>query len=184
MDDSLSRLLPNEKPRQKKDFGTTSYKKPGPPTPSKNGGRLSLQGNEIQPLREQNQRTTVTPKKVTPSRIRALFMGRANVARENTEVDIDYIIDMVDQYHVLCLSNARNGYCCVFCSYFVSEYVISRLYIIFTRIRHFSNPCYLQAFLFGKIWSFTKNFFAYIFFLMWRSDSIPTFFSIKNVSKN
>lgn len=81
----MCRLLPGEKPRQRKDFGTTSYKKPGPPTPSKNGGRLSLQGNEIQPLKEHNDKT---PKKVTPSRIKALFMGRptSTSLRENSEV--------------------------------------------------------------------------------------------------
>ncbi|KAG5886049.1 hypothetical protein JTB14_009498 [Gonioctena quinquepunctata] len=82
LDDSLSKLLPGEKPRQKKDFGTTSYKKPGPPTPSKNGGRLSLQGNEVQPLREHNDRSPA--KKITPSRIKALFMGRTSL-RENSE---------------------------------------------------------------------------------------------------
>lgn len=84
LDDSLCKLLPGEKPRQKKDFGTTSYKKPGPPTPSKNGGRASLQSNEIQPLREQNERS---PKKMTPSRIKSLFMGKTNI-RENSEVII------------------------------------------------------------------------------------------------
>lgn len=74
--------MPGERAsRQKKDFGTTSYKKPGPPTPSKNGGRLSLQSNEIQPLRENNS----PMKKVTPSRIRALFMGKQST-KENTEV--------------------------------------------------------------------------------------------------
>nr|CAH7761584.1 unnamed protein product [Callosobruchus chinensis] len=82
LDDSLCKLLPGEKPRQKKDFGTTSYKKPGPPTPSKNGGRLSLQGNEVQPLRDHNERT---PKKVTtPSRIKALFMGKT-ISKENSD---------------------------------------------------------------------------------------------------
>ncbi|KAK9880450.1 hypothetical protein WA026_011696 [Henosepilachna vigintioctopunctata] len=79
-DDSLSKLLPGEKPR-KKDFGTTSYKKPGPPTPSKNGGRLSLQGNEVHPARE----PPAEPKKSTPGRIRALFTGK-NSSRSSTEV--------------------------------------------------------------------------------------------------
>ncbi|CAH1987154.1 unnamed protein product [Acanthoscelides obtectus] len=82
LDDSLCKLLPGEKPRQKKDFGTTSYKKPGPPTPSRNGGRLSLQGNEVQPLRDHNERT---PKKTTtPSRIKALFMGKTS-SKENSD---------------------------------------------------------------------------------------------------
>lgn len=76
-----SKLLPGEKPR-KKDIGTTSYKKPGPPTPSKNGGRLSLQGNEV--LREQND--TKTPKRVTPNRIRALF--RKTSSKDNVEVGL------------------------------------------------------------------------------------------------
>ncbi|RLU22505.1 hypothetical protein DMN91_004783 [Ooceraea biroi] len=66
--DSLSQsLLPEQKVR-KKDRSQTSYKKPGPPTPSKNGGRLSLQGNELKSpssriLRERNmdRRTTTTP---------------------------------------------------------------------------------------------------------------------------
>lgn len=67
MDDSQCKLLPSDKQRPpKKDFGTTSYKKPGPPTPSKNGGRLSLQGGDVLPLREHNTgRTSTTPKKVT-----------------------------------------------------------------------------------------------------------------------
>ncbi|KAF2884310.1 hypothetical protein ILUMI_21872 [Ignelater luminosus] len=84
--DSMStRLIPGEKPR-KKDIGTTSYKKPGPPTPSKNGGRVSLQGNEPHPrdvLREQNE--LKTPKRATPSRLKALFMGRNSSVRDNSE---------------------------------------------------------------------------------------------------
>ncbi|XP_011648249.1 putative leucine-rich repeat-containing protein DDB_G0290503 [Pogonomyrmex barbatus] len=66
--DSLSQsLLPEQKAR-KKDRTQISYKKPGPPTPSKNGGRLSLQGNELKSpssrvLRERNvdKKTTTTP---------------------------------------------------------------------------------------------------------------------------
>ncbi|EGI57810.1 PREDICTED: intracellular protein transport protein USO1-like isoform X1 [Acromyrmex echinatior] len=66
--DSLSQsLLPEQKAR-KKDRSQISYKKPGPPTPSKNGGKLSLQGNEVRSpssriLRERNvdRRTTTTP---------------------------------------------------------------------------------------------------------------------------
>ncbi|XP_044265384.1 nucleoporin nup211 [Tribolium madens] len=80
-EDSLCKLLPGEKPR-KKDFGTTTYKKPGPPTPSKNGGRLSLQGNEVHPSREPDGKT---PKRSTPSRIKALFTGRNNSARDTGE---------------------------------------------------------------------------------------------------
>lgn len=88
-DDSMStKLLPGEKPRTKKDIGTTSYKKPGPPTPSKNGGRLSLQGSEVHPrdaLRDHNT-DAKTPKRTTPSRLKALFMGRNSAMRDNSEV--------------------------------------------------------------------------------------------------
>ncbi|GLV40148.1 mushroom body defect [Carabus blaptoides fortunei] len=80
LDDSMSSsLLPGEKPRTKKDWGQTLYKKPGPPTPSKNGGRLSLQGNEIHPrdvLREQNDNVRSQDRVrtiSTPGRIKALF---------------------------------------------------------------------------------------------------------------
>ncbi|KAL6422154.1 hypothetical protein ACFW04_010888 [Cataglyphis niger] len=73
--DSLSQsLLPEQKPR-KKDRSQISYKKPGPPTPSKNGGRLSLQGNELKSpnsriLRERNtDRKTMT----TPHSLKNIF---------------------------------------------------------------------------------------------------------------
>lgn len=86
-DDSMStKLLPGEKPR-KKDIGTTSYKKPGPPTPSKNGGRLSLQSNEIQPPRDVQDFDSKTPKRSTPSRIKNLFFrGRNSTTKNSTEV--------------------------------------------------------------------------------------------------
>ncbi|KAK5649673.1 hypothetical protein RI129_000702 [Pyrocoelia pectoralis] len=86
-DDSMStKLLPGEKPR-KKDIGTTSYKKPGPPTPSKNGGRVSLQGGEIQSreaLRDHNEQPK-TPKRNTPSRLKSLFKGRNTSTKDNSE---------------------------------------------------------------------------------------------------
>ncbi|KAI4456813.1 structural maintenance of chromosomes protein 2 [Holotrichia oblita] len=86
-DDSMStKLLPGEKSR-KKDIGTTSYKKPGPPTPSKNGGRLSLQSNELQPPRDVQDFDSKTPKRSTPSRIKNLFFrGRNSTAKNSTEV--------------------------------------------------------------------------------------------------
>ncbi|XP_076648983.1 mushroom body defect [Halictus rubicundus] len=75
--DSLSQsLLPEQKAR-KKDKTQTSYKKPGPPTPSRNGGRLSLQGNELKSpnsriLRERNKDRSTT----TPRSFRSLFPKR------------------------------------------------------------------------------------------------------------
>lgn len=44
LDDSI---VADKSSRPKKEAGQTSYKKPGPPTPSKKGGRQSLQVNEI-----------------------------------------------------------------------------------------------------------------------------------------
>lgn len=87
MDDSMStKLLPSEKPRIKKDIGTTSYKKPGPPTPSKNGGKLSLQGNEGREPSQESTGEVKTPKRMTPKRIKALFMGRNINSKDNSEV--------------------------------------------------------------------------------------------------
>ncbi|XP_052123724.1 early endosome antigen 1-like isoform X2 [Frankliniella occidentalis] len=70
--------------RQGKDKQTTSYKRPGPPTPSKKAGRLSLQGKEdltprVAALREHNESMSsqgtgmLRVAKTTPSRLRALF---------------------------------------------------------------------------------------------------------------
>lgn len=87
-DDSMStKLLPGEKSRTKKDIGTTSYKKPGPPTPSKNGGRLSLQSNEIQFPRDLPQELdSKTPKRTTPGRIKAFFLGLNSNTKTGLEV--------------------------------------------------------------------------------------------------
>lgn len=81
-----TKLLPAEKPRNKKDIGTTSYKKPGPPTPSKNGGRLSLQGNEVREAAPEQNAEAKTPKRMTPKRLKALFMGRNANGKDNSEV--------------------------------------------------------------------------------------------------
>ncbi|XP_031771385.1 nuclear mitotic apparatus protein 1-like [Apis florea] len=75
--DSLSQSLLPEQKTKKKDRTQTSYKKPGPPTPSKNGGRLSLQGNELRSpssriLRERNKDRATT----TPRTLKNLFLSR------------------------------------------------------------------------------------------------------------
>lgn len=102
-----TRLLPGEKPRNKKDIGTTSYKKPGPPTPSKNGGRLSLQGGEAKdlPLQEQNTEAR-TPKRVTPGRIKALFGGRHAISKENSEVCLK--LNLIVTTHRVVIVGLRN----------------------------------------------------------------------------
>lgn len=75
LDDSLSSLL--HAGQRKKISGTTSYKKPGPPTPSKNGGRLSFgSGNEPmrEILKESNDISVSNSKKMaTPSKFRTMF---------------------------------------------------------------------------------------------------------------
>ncbi|XP_069682255.1 putative leucine-rich repeat-containing protein DDB_G0290503 isoform X3 [Periplaneta americana] len=76
-------------PREYKDEDLkTSYKKPGPPTPGKNGGRLSLQGTEVltprAPLKESNDGACVR-KASTPSRLKSLFTNK-NRRDENTPV--------------------------------------------------------------------------------------------------
>ncbi|KAF7995333.1 hypothetical protein HCN44_006440 [Aphidius gifuensis] len=83
--DSLSQsLLPGQKIK-KKDRTQTSYKRPGPPTPSKNGGRLSLQGNELKSpnsrvLKERNdKKTTATPKRLKD------FFGVASLSKRQDE---------------------------------------------------------------------------------------------------
>ncbi|XP_012134528.2 mushroom body defect [Megachile rotundata] len=75
--DSLSQSLLPEQKVKKRDRTQTSYKKPGPPTPSKNGGRLSLQGNELKSpnsriLKERNKERATT----TPRTLRSLFISK------------------------------------------------------------------------------------------------------------
>ncbi|CAO1399270.1 unnamed protein product [Diamesa serratosioi] len=83
LDDSEASLL--QTGHRKKQ--STSYKKPGPPTPSKNAGRLSIGGsndvhyNHI--LKESNNNDNL--KKGTPSRLKMLF-SNSSKAKETNEV--------------------------------------------------------------------------------------------------
>ncbi|XP_050682549.1 GRIP and coiled-coil domain-containing protein 2-like isoform X2 [Leptidea sinapis] len=59
---------------QRKEVGITAYKKPGPPTPSKQAGRLSATDSELrESLRVEAEPTACSRKTSTPSRLRALF---------------------------------------------------------------------------------------------------------------
>ncbi|XP_047996915.1 nuclear mitotic apparatus protein 1-like [Leguminivora glycinivorella] len=62
--------------QQRKEVGITAYKKPGPPTPSKQAGRLSATDCELR----ESLRVDADPgrKTSTPSRIRALFRSNRN----------------------------------------------------------------------------------------------------------
>lgn len=68
LDNSETALL-HESHRKKQ---STSYKRPGPPTPSKNGGRLSIGPSEVHYsniLKESN----IDGKKQTPGRVMAFL---------------------------------------------------------------------------------------------------------------
>lgn len=83
MDDSEASLL--QTGHRKKQ--STSYKKPGPPTPSKNAGRLSIGGsndfNYNHILKESRNNDNL--KKATPSRLKMLF-SNSSKAKDGNEV--------------------------------------------------------------------------------------------------
>ncbi|KAF0772968.1 putative leucine-rich repeat-containing protein isoform X1 [Aphis craccivora] len=71
-------LIPNDR-NKKKDRNQTSYKKPGPPTPSKNGGRVSLSGNQKITLKESKETNTNKRRaSSTPNKLFSLFMSKKN----------------------------------------------------------------------------------------------------------
>lgn len=78
LDDSSASLLTNG--QRKKMSGTTSYKRPGPPTPSKNGGRLSFGGNGDPQYREILKDSN---KKATPGKLKSLFSSSSKVSGNN-----------------------------------------------------------------------------------------------------
>lgn len=74
---------------RKKISGATSYKRPGPPTPSKNGGRLSF-GGTSEPGREILKETfdsnqAVTSSSKTPARFK-MFASRFSLGSVRDEV--------------------------------------------------------------------------------------------------
>lgn len=71
-------LIPNDRTK-KKDRNQTSYKKPGPPTPSKNGGRVSLSNNPKITLKESKETNTNKRRaSSTPNKLFGLFMSKKN----------------------------------------------------------------------------------------------------------
>ncbi|XP_026816304.1 uncharacterized protein PFB0765w-like isoform X1 [Rhopalosiphum maidis] len=71
-------LIPNDRTK-KKDRNQTSYKKPGPPTPSKNGGRVSLTSNQKTTLKESKETNTNKRRaSSTPNKLFSLFMSKKN----------------------------------------------------------------------------------------------------------
>ncbi|KAJ8718038.1 hypothetical protein PYW07_005968 [Mythimna separata] len=69
---------------QRKEVGITAYKKPGPPTPSKQAGRLSATDSELRESLRVEAEPQPSRKTSTPSRIRALFRSNKNDTAEGT----------------------------------------------------------------------------------------------------
>ncbi|XP_075980966.1 uncharacterized protein LOC142979736 isoform X3 [Anticarsia gemmatalis] len=67
---------------QRKEVGITAYKKPGPPTPSKQAGRLSATDSELRESLRVEAEPYPSRKTSTPSRLRSLFRSSKT---ENTE---------------------------------------------------------------------------------------------------
>ncbi|CAH1640408.1 unnamed protein product [Spodoptera littoralis] len=69
---------------QRKEVGITAYKKPGPPTPSKQAGRLSATDSELRESLRVEAEPQPSRKTSTPSRIRSLFRSSKNDTAEGT----------------------------------------------------------------------------------------------------
>ena len=84
MDDSSLSLLQNGLRKKQ----STSYKRPGPPTPSKNAGRLSIGPNDVQykevVLKDSTNENAM--KKATPGKFRGFF--GASSAKPKDEVSV------------------------------------------------------------------------------------------------
>ncbi|XP_037295156.1 golgin subfamily A member 4-like isoform X2 [Manduca sexta] len=69
---------------QRKEVGITAYKKPGPPTPSKQAGRLSATDSELRESLRVEADPQPSRKTSTPSRLRAMFRFAKNETNEGT----------------------------------------------------------------------------------------------------
>ncbi|XP_045777537.1 putative leucine-rich repeat-containing protein DDB_G0290503 isoform X4 [Maniola jurtina] len=70
--------------KQRKEVGITAYKKPGPPTPSKQAGRLSATDSELRESLRIEADPSASRKTSTPSRLRSLFRSNKNDTVEGT----------------------------------------------------------------------------------------------------
>ncbi|XP_047503414.1 thyroid receptor-interacting protein 11-like isoform X2 [Pieris napi] len=68
----------------RKEVGITAYKKPGPPTPSKQAGRLSATDSELRESLRVEAEPNASRKTSTPSRLRSLFRPNKNDTTEST----------------------------------------------------------------------------------------------------
>jgi len=91
LDDSMSALLSSSSTGTRKKSMGTHYKRPGPPTPSKNGGRLSFGSSEPprEILREFGDHHNNTSK--TPARFKFLTqrfsVGSSGLPRDEVSAD-------------------------------------------------------------------------------------------------
>ncbi|CAH0590110.1 unnamed protein product [Chrysodeixis includens] len=69
---------------QRKEVGIIAYKKPGPPTPSKQAGRLSATDSELRESMRVEADPQPARKTSTPSRLRSLFRSSRNDTAEGT----------------------------------------------------------------------------------------------------
>ncbi|XP_054731016.1 uncharacterized protein LOC129239516 isoform X2 [Anastrepha obliqua] len=115
LDDSMSALLSTTSGggARKKLTGITNYKRPGPPTPSKHGGRLSLGSSEPprEILKEVNLQGGSSAK--TPVRFgffaSKFSMGHSNSRDETTKLSTD-LLKVVQQknFQAMCLKSPEN----------------------------------------------------------------------------
>ncbi|XP_067641582.1 GRIP and coiled-coil domain-containing protein 2 isoform X3 [Eurosta solidaginis] len=94
LDDSMSALLSTTAGGRKKLTGITNYKRPGPPTPSKHGGRLSLGSSEPprEILKEANDHTCSTKTPVRFGFFASKFsMGNSNTRDESAKLPRDLL---------------------------------------------------------------------------------------------
>ncbi|CAK1584762.1 unnamed protein product [Parnassius mnemosyne] len=70
--------------QQRKEVGITAYKKPGPPTPSKQAGRLSATDSELRESLRVEADPHASRKTATPSRLRSFFGTARNDTIEGT----------------------------------------------------------------------------------------------------
>ena len=94
MDDSSSSLLQNGLRKKQ----STSYKRPGPPTPSKNAGRLSIGPNDVQykEIILKDSTNENVQKKSTPGRFKNFITGGTKPKDE-----VSYSVKGLGKFNVL-----------------------------------------------------------------------------------
>lgn len=89
LDDSEASLLHGHNQNRKKQ--TTSYRRPGPPTPNKNAGRISLGGNDIQYTNILKDATNMENaiKKPTPGRFKSMLSSMSSKHKDEVGLHLN-----------------------------------------------------------------------------------------------